>query len=116
MLLPDGNSGGASGLSAASYIGTVCARLDSADVDLHCSFASGFSVVRWLTEGVFQMSNMNQNSDKNQGQPGKNPNQGQQNQGNKPGQGGQQNQGERDNSGTGQQTGGDKSNPNRKEI
>jgi hypothetical protein len=63
------------------------------------------------------MSNMNQNSDKNQGQPGKSPNQGgQQNQGSKPGQGGQQNQGQRDNSGSGQQTGGDKSNTNRKEI
>ncbi len=50
------------------------------------------------------MSNMNQNSDKNQGQPGKNPGQsGQQNQGNKPGQGGQQNQGQRDNTGGGQQ-------------
>jgi hypothetical protein len=63
------------------------------------------------------MSNMNQDPDKNQGQPAKNPNQGgQQDQGNKPGQGGQQNQGQRDNSGSGQQTGGDKSNTKRKEI
>jgi hypothetical protein len=63
------------------------------------------------------MSNMNQDSDKNQGQPSKNPNQGgQQDQGNKPGHGGQQNQGQRDNSGSGQQTGGDKSNTKRKEI
>jgi hypothetical protein len=63
------------------------------------------------------MSNMNQGSDKNQGQPGKTPNQSgqQQHQGNKPGQGGQQNQGQRDNTG-GQQSGGDKSNPNRKDI
>ena len=66
------------------------------------------------------MSNMNQDSDKNdknQGQPGKSPDQsGQQSQGTKPGQGAQQNQGQKDDSGSGQQTGGDKSNPNRKEI
>jgi hypothetical protein len=69
---------------------------------------------RDFTKGVFQMSNMNQNSDKNQGQPGKNPGQsGQQNQGNKPGQGGQQDQGQRGNTGGGQQSS-DKS--NRKEI
>jgi hypothetical protein len=61
------------------------------------------------------MSNMNQNSDKNPSQPGKNPNQsGQQNQGGN--KGGQQNQGQRDHRGSGQQSGGDKSNPNRKEI
>jgi hypothetical protein len=78
--------------------------------------AARLVLVCWCdyTKGVFQMSNMNQNSDKNQGQPGKNPGQsGQQNQGNKPGQGGQQNQGQRDNTGGGQQSG-DKS--NRKEI
>jgi len=74
------------------------------------------------TAKEISMSNMNQDSDKSQGQPGRNPNQsGQQNQGGKPGQGGQQNQGQRDKGGSGQQgggqqSGGDKSNPNRKEI
>jgi hypothetical protein len=88
-----------------------------ADIDLHSCSAAGFSVLWSHTKGVLQMSNMNQDSDKNQGQPGKTPGQGgQQNQGSKPGQGGQQNQGQRDNSGSGQQSGGDKSNSNRKEI
>ena len=47
------------------------------------------------------MSNMNQDSDKTQNNPGKNPSQqgGQQNQGSKGGQGGQQNQGQRDTGG-----------------
>jgi hypothetical protein len=54
----------------------------------------------------FHMSNMNQDSDKTQNNPGKTPSQGgQQNQqGNKEGQGGQQNQGQRD-TGGGQQGG-----------
>jgi hypothetical protein len=104
-------------LSAASYSGKVCNSSVSAEIGLHCRRATSFTVEAYSTKGVFHMSNTNQNSDKNQGQSGKNPNQGgQQNQGTKPGQGGQQNQGQRDNSGTGQQTGGDKSNPNRKEI
>jgi hypothetical protein len=89
----------------------------SFELDLHCCSAAGFTVAWQAHKGVFQMSNMNKDSDKNQGQPAKNPKQGgQQDQGNKPGQGGQQNQGQRDNSGGGQQTGGDKSNTQRKEI
>jgi hypothetical protein len=113
-MAPENAHGGTNSLSAASYNVKVCARRRLADVDLHCCAAPGFSVVVRLHQRSFQMSNMNQNSDKNQGQPGKNPGQsGQQNQGNKPGQGGQQNQGQRDNTGGGQQSG-DKS--NRKEI
>ena len=50
------------------------------------------------------MSNMNQDTDKNQTNPGKTPQTGQQDQQNRGGQGGQQNQGQRDPSG-GQQGG-----------
>lgn len=101
----------------------VLGQQSLADIDLHCCSGCGFTVVAYYHLGVFQMSNVNQgsdknqSSDKNQGQPGKNPNQsGQESQGTKPGQGGQQNQGQRDNTGGGQQSGGDKSNSNRKEI